>query len=196
MADICGECLHLDCNNRERWSSVEKYYCKEMGRYVEPRDRGCRYYSYNRGHNQKDNGGYTPSGCPFSVIVRDILGYADNCELLTLLRNFRENVLKKNVQYIPILLEYDQVGPLITESINLEENKYKFCLEFVQNFLSPFAIAFKTGDIENTLSIYQNMFSALKNKFGFSEISVDLNVDYDLETLGKGRIRQPKTSEI
>lgn len=196
MADKCGDCLNIEWDNKERWSSIDRYWCSELKRYVEPKDRPCRYYSYDKGRKQNDSGGYTSTGCSLSIIVRDILGYADNCELLTLLRNFREDVLKKNIQFLPILLEYDQISPLIAESIKLDENKYKFCLEFVQNFLSPFAIAFKTGDIESALSICQNMFDALKSKFGFSEIVIDLNAEYDLETLGKGRVRSLKTSEI
>ncbi|MBE6156336.1 MAG: hypothetical protein E7161_01135 [Firmicutes bacterium] len=195
MADICGECLKLDWNNKERWTSKDRYYCKELGKYVEPTDRSCRYYSYDRNHNKKDDGGFKPSGCSFSVIVRDILGYADDCELLSLLRSFRENVLKKDEQYLPILLEYDQVSPLISTSIQEDKNKQKFCLEFVQNFLAPFANIFKSGNIELAILYYKGMFNALKARFGFSDIEIDLNVPYEIETLGKGRIRTPKTSE-
>ena len=196
MADKCGECLSLDWNNKERWSSVDRYYCNELKRYVEPKDRACRYYCYDKNHNQKNDGGYTPSGCSFSIIIRDILGYADNCEMLNLLRSFRENILKQNIQFLPILLEYDQISPLISERIKLDSDKYKFSLEFFQHFLAPFALAFKAGDIDDSLSIYQNMFNSLKTRFGFDNLTIDLNAEYNLETLGKGRIRQLKTSEI
>jgi len=196
MADICGECLKLDWNNKEKYSSKDKYYCNEMRRYVEPTDRACRYYSYDKNHNQKDDGGFKQSGCSFSMIVRDILGFSDNCELLNLLRSFRENILKKNKQYIPILLEYDQISPMICEKIEEHDNKYRFSLEFLQNFLLPFGYAFKSNEIENALSIYQNMFGFLKSTFGFNDIQVNTAVEYNLETLGKGRIRQPKTCEI
>ena len=42
--------------------------------------------------------------------VLTILFTADNCELLTLLRDFRDNTLKTNPKYIPILLQYDKTG--------------------------------------------------------------------------------------
>ena len=47
MADICGECLKLDWNNKEKYSSRAKYSCNELRKYVEPTDRACRYYSNN-----------------------------------------------------------------------------------------------------------------------------------------------------
>lgn len=197
MAEICGNCLMLDWSNKEKYSSKDKYWCKEQRRYVESTDRSCRYYSYDKSSNKNNsNSGYTSTGCSFSTIVRDILGYADNCELLNLLREFRENILKQNLQFLPILLEYDQISPLINEKIKVDENNYKFSLEFVQKFLSPFAIEFKNGNTENALLIYQNMFSYLKTTFGFDNITIDLNASYDLETLGKGRIRKLNTSEI
>ena len=196
MADICGECLYLDYGNKERYSSKDKYYCNEMRRYVEPSDRACRYYSYDRGHNEKNNGGYTPSGCSFSVIIRDILGFADNCEMLNMLRNFRENILKKNENFIPILIEYDQISPLIAKRLPEDENNYSYCLRFFQNFLLPFAYSFKNNDMESALQIYKNMFGALKEKFGFENIEINLNTPYNLETLGKGRVRELKANEI
>ena len=195
MADICGECLKLDWNNKEKYSSKNKYYCNELRKYVEPTDRACRYYSYDRNHNKKDDGGFKPSGCSFSVIVRDILGYADDCELLNILRTFRETVLKSNKQYLPILLEYDQISPLITSSIQKDENKQRFCLEFVQNFLAPFANIFKSGNVDLAILYYRGMFNALKARFGFSDIEIDLNASYEMETLGKGRIRTLEASE-
>lgn len=197
MAEICGECLYLDFNNKERYSSKDKYYCNEMHRYVEPTDRACRYYSYDKSHNNDRNkGGYQQSGCSFSVIIRDILGFADNCELLNVLRNFRENILKKDEQYLPILLEYDQVSPLICEQLQQDENIYNYCLEFFKKFLVHFAYAFKDNNIPDAIEIYKNMFYELKEKYGFSNIKIDLNASYDLETLGKGRIRKIATSEI
>lgn len=190
MAKICGECLYIDFKNKERYTSRERYYCNELKKYVEKTDRGCNYYHYDETKEEKKSGGYTPSGCFLSVIIRDILGHDDNCELLNLFRLFRENVLKKDKEYLPMLLEYDQISPLICKSLQQEENKYRFCLEFSQNFILPFVCAFKTNQIDNAILIYQNMFNALKAKFGFENIEVNLNAEYDLETLGKARIRQ------
>lgn len=196
MARICGECLYIDFKNKESYTSRERYYCNELKKYVEKTDRGCSYYYYDETKKEKPSGGFTPSGCSFSVIIRDVLGFADDCELLNLLRSFRENVLKQNTeQYLPILLEYDQISPKISQCIQKDEDKQRFCLEFSQNFLLPFVCAFKTNEIEDAVSIYKNMFNALKERFGFSNTPIDLNATYDFETLGKARIRQPKTSE-
>lgn len=197
MAEICGECLYLDFNNKDGYSSKDKYYCNEMHRYVEPTDRACRYYSYDKSHNNdKNKGGYQPSGCYITTIIVEILGYEDNCEVLNILRNFRDTTLKTNIDYLPLLFEYDKVGPIICEHIRNEKNNERFCLGLLQYFLIPCVQAIKEEKTEEAISIYQNMVMYLNDIFDLPSIEIKAPESYDLETLGKGRIRQIKTSEI
>jgi len=195
--DLCGECLKLDWSNKERYSSKDRYYCKERYRYVEPTNRACSYFSYNKGLNQKsNNGSYTPSGCYITTIVCDILGYPDNCELLTLLRNFRDNTLKYDPNYLSILLEYDIIGPTISKRIKAEKNHYGLALGLLNHFLIPVANYIKSGDVESAVEAYTNMVNYLRDDFELPNYFINVNHDIDYETLGKGRIRDLKTSEI
>ena len=118
MAEFCGDCIHLDWNNKERYTSIDRYYCDLKGKYVETKDYSCWSYSEDKNRTKGNDNSYTPSGCYITTIVCNILAYDDNCELLTILRDFRDNYLKTNHNYIPLLLEYDKIGPLISEEIN------------------------------------------------------------------------------
>lgn len=191
--DKCAKCLNLEWDNKERYTSTDRYWCKEKRKYVEPTDSSCYYFLEDK--SKSTNGGYQQSGCYITTIVVNILGYADDCELLTTLRNFRDNTLKLNPDYLPILFEYDRIGPIISEYLR-QQNNQKFCLELVQNFLIPCTKLIQEEKVEEAVETYKNMVLFLKETFEIPELVTETTVNIDLETLGKGRIRQPKTSEI
>ena len=194
--NTCGECLKLDLKNQSRWNDKE-YYCREKCRYMNVSDSEanyCRYFSYNGG-NKNNNGGYRPSGCYITTIVVDILGYEDNCEVLQTLRNWRENYLKTKIEHLPILFEYDIVGPLIAKYISLEKNKYQLCLGLMKYFLIPCVNLIKENKLEEAVEVYKNMVLHLKDNYAIVDITINIPDEYSLEDIGKGRIRQPKTSE-
>ena len=124
------------------------------------------------------------------------LGYEDNCELLTVLRNFRDTTLKSNPIYFPLLIEYDIIGPIISRYISKEKNNYNFALGLMNYFLLPCANLIKNGDINGAIEAYTNMVNQLRDEFEIPHYSVNDNMQIELEILGKGRIRYPKTSEI
>lgn len=191
--DKCAKCLNLEWNNKEHFSSIDRYWCKERRKYVEPTNTAC--YDFLEDRSKSQSGGFQQSGCYITTIVVNILGYDDNCELLTILRNFRDNTLKTNPDYLPILFEYDRIGPIISEYLRIQNNK-KFCLELVQNFLIPCTKLIKEEKIEEAVETYKNMVMYLKETFEIPELVINTNVEYNYEDLGKGRIRQRKTSEI
>lgn len=188
----CCDCEELNRNDTYKpWFSDEtKYKCKVCYEYKSLTDPACRFIKPLK----KDTGSYTPSGCFITTIVCNILGYEDNCELLTLLRDFRDNTLKTNPEYIPILLQYDKIGPLISEGIQKEPNHDRLCLGLMTYFLIPCANAIKEGNISEAVEIYQNMVVQLSGDFEIPITSISASEDYDLETIGKGRIRTPQTS--
>ena len=203
MADMCGQCLNIDWDNKEQHTSRVRYYCNEMRKYVEPKDSSCRYFDEDKSITQNDSGGfqqsgikYNQSGCYITTIIVNILGYPDDCELLTVLRNFRDNTLKTNINYLPLLFEYDRIGPIITNYIIREKNNHIFALGLLNHFLLPCTYAIKQNNIEEAIEIYKNMVMYLNDTFNLPTIEIKNPTTYDLETLGKGRIRQPKTSEI
>ena len=186
----CGECINLDWDNKERWTSLERYYCKEGHGYREPTERQCSYdFVYNKNCDQEPNKGYQPAGCYITTIVCHCLGYADDCELLTILRNFRDHYLKTHLQYLNILLQYDLIGPKISKEIsNIAEN-YGFCLNMMNNFLIPCANAIKQEKYEEAITIYENMVYLLSETFNIPSINIPANLEYDINIIGKGRLK-------
>lgn len=193
--NFCCDCEELDREDSYKpwWTDETKYKCSICHKYKSLTDTTCNSFK----EIPKDKGSYTPSGCFITTIVCNILKYDDNCELLTILRNFRDNTLKTNPQYIPLLLQYDQVGPIISAYIEKEDNNYEFALGLMRYFLIPCVHLIKSGDIEEAIAVYQNMVMYLNDSFDLPTIVINEEQEYDLETLGKGRIRfNPKTSEI
>ena len=193
MSQVCSQCLNLDFTNKEKYCSKDRYWCKKRHEYREPGEIICPYdFIYNPNCNKAPKDGYTPSGCYITTIVCNVLGYSDDCELLTTLRNFRDNFLKLNINYLPLLLEYDIVGPKISEEIiNIPDN-YNFCLNLMKNFLLPCASYINNNNFDVAINTYQNMVLYLMKKFGITHpIITTIPDNYDLNNIGKGRIRKP-----
>ena len=182
--EICAHCLWLDEKNKSRWA--DEYYCnkKYRGGYHSKTDRGCRDFELDKSKVNENN-----SGCYITTMVCDVLGYGDNCELLTTLRNFRDNYLKFKPEYLPLLLEYDQVGPVISENIRNFANNINLSIQIVQRFLYPCVFAINIEHYEEAVLIYQNMVNYLKELFNIPSYNIQVPENINLETLGKGRIR-------
>ncbi len=182
--EICGHCLWLDEKNKSRWA--DEYYCnkKYRGGYHCKTDRGCRDFELDKSKVSENN-----PGCYITTMVCDVLGYGDNCELLTTLRNFRENYLKTKPEYLPLLLEYDQVGPIISENIRNFSNKIDLSIHAVQKYLYPCLIAINNEHYEDAVNIYQEMVYFLKELFNIPNYTIEVPENINLETLGKGRVR-------
>ncbi len=187
MANYCGTCAWLDTSNKERYTSKNRYYCKKRGNYFELTDISCYNYINDPSKGIK-TGTYTPAGCYITTIICNILGYDDNCELLTTLRNFRDKYLKLNINYLPLLIEYDYIGPIISQKIYNAKDNYSLSLNLLKNFLLPCFKLIKDKNYEEAIKEYINMVNYLKEIFNIKEI-VPENYSYDLETVGKARIR-------
>ena len=190
MAEICGNCVNLCYNEPSSYSSTPKYRCKEGHGYKEPTDRACSYdYCFNPNSKNSEPSGYQQSGCYITTIICKILGYDDNCEMLTILRQFRENVLKCNINYIPLLQQYDITGPMISYEINNLEDKYEFAEMIKDNFLDPCISAIKEGYAEEAVRIYENMVEMLCETFYITIAKPKKNTPFDFQNIGHGRMR-------
>lgn len=189
LANYCGECAHLDLKNKERYTSKDRYYCDKRGRYCELTDSSC--YNFLKDPSRlEDRGSYRPSGCYITTIVVDILGYEDNCEILNVLRNFRETYLKLRPEYLSLLIEYDRIGPVISESIQNYNHKLNLCLLIMKKYLLPCASLIKENNFEDAIKLYEKMIINLEDFFGIQDIYTKVDYDtIDINNIGKGRIR-------
>ncbi len=191
MATKCGNCANLELDNKEKYSSVDRYWCKEGHGYRRLTDTCPNDYDfiYNPNSN-KDDDGYKPSGCYITTIICRILGYDDNCELLNLLRNFRENILKPNKEYLTLLVAYDTYGPQICDKLIASKESHQIAINLLYNYLLPCFELIKTHNFELAINKYQTMVNLLMRMFNIEYNPITINYsDIDIDTLGKGRRR-------
>lgn len=194
--NYCGQCKWIDDKNKSSWNDT--YYCNKpyKGGYHSLTEYACSGFIPDPEKLPK-KGSYTPSGCYITTIICNILGYEDNCEVLTILRNFRDNILKQDPKYLTLLIEYDTVGPLISKGIQNEPNNYIFAIGLLEHFIIPCVNAIKNQNYDEAIAIYKNMVMYLHDEFSLPSITISSDTEYDFEALGKGRIRlQSKISEI
>lgn len=188
----CGNCQFFD-KSRSSFFDSNTGYCPKKFSYVKISAKPCKDYLRKLENSSS-------SGCFITTIVCDVLGYDDNCIVLSTLRQFRENYLKPNIQYIPTLLEYDKIGPVIVEKIQTSPNKIAICQDMYDRFLIPCINYIKTQNYEKTIATYYNMVTELKNMFKLPDNSLTFsNTDInkiDITNIGKGRILTLKTSEF
>ena len=184
MVNFCGECALYDINGPTKWGNEK--YCKKKGKYY-PQDRvACEHFL----KRIQEKNGFHQTGCYITTIVCNILGYPDNCDLLETLREFREKFLKQHQEYIGLLMEYDQIGPIISQHLENDIDSVIEANQVLNNFLLPTYQLIKLHDYEKAVNTYQQMALFLKLKYYLLRDSiVDHTQIYSSDTLGKGRIR-------
>lgn len=184
---LCGDCIYLNLKDKKYGN---EYYCPKTGKYRPINYSGCGDWKNDKG--KTNSSAYQRGGCYITTICCNILGYADDCEVLTCMRMLRENYLKPNKEMHPILQEYDIIGPMISERINKDDEKEKLAMELLKIFLIPCANDIKKGEYALATHTYINMFNLLKIKYGFNGMQY-VPENTPLEELGKARIRFSKT---
>lgn len=181
MSDYCGNCAYFDLKQKEYWG--DRYYCTETCKYKEKSDSACYRYI------KRPDEGYKKPGCFITTVICYKLGFRDNCEYLTNLRNLRETYLKSIPAGIRLLQEYDQIGPII--SAELLSCPVVDAELLMIKFIRPCNEAIKTKNYDLATKIYLNMVEELKDRFSVALEGIEVNYEnpYSLEDLGKARYR-------
>ena len=94
----------------------------------------------------------------------DILGQEDNCPILETLRGFRDNYMKKHEEYLPLLEDYDVVGPVISDRLFNDENKDKIAQAMLL-FINEAIDSIKDKEYTSAINTYENMTIYLMDYF-------------------------------
>ena len=159
---MAGECIYY------RWNGgiLGDYWCDKNDCKVD-RNRYNRYcigYHYNE--CDVYNKSSSSSGCFLTTIVHQILEKKDNDEILENFRLFRDNILQKNEKYHNILKEYDVIGPMIVECIELDDNKEKMANTIYKHILLPLDNKIKNKEYDHAVNMYQCMTMFLVEYYG------------------------------
>lgn len=146
-----------------------KFYCNKMHRYVLVKEPSCNTYFVKRDKNRPLR---SPSnGCYITTAVVDVLGYEDDCEVLETLRAFRDNYMKKEEKYLPLLEDYNTVGRIISHKLEKDENKEKIANMMYNIFIKSSIDAIKDREYSCAIGIYENMVYFLMDYY---ELDMDL----------------------
>lgn len=176
----CKDCENIDLSDRWKYDK-SKAWCSERREYVNPSDRACS----NRFRNDDSKNSPSSEPCYLTTIVCEILGYSDDCDTLTTLRNFRENVMKKDERYKPLLCEYDIVGPMIADGIRNSLKPHDFADFLYNSYISNVVESVKEENYEWAVIMYSYMVGSLKKVFNLNSIDYDKNI----EPTGKGYVK-------
>lgn len=168
----CGSCKHMNTN--DYWHHKGNCYCTERRKYYNLTERKCSYYEYDPYKDYRDlnNRWYIVSA------ICKILGLSDNYECVSLLHNFRVNVLEKDTRYDDMLAEYDIVGPVIANLLKSDCESKELCKKLLQVYLIKVLELIKNGDNEEALNKYIDMVNLLRDIYGIKDISNDNSIKY------------------
>lgn len=158
----CLDCSYLDLHDT-KWGDA---WCKYYRRYVDPGSRSCD-------HLVKKNGG--SGGCYLTTCMCNILGYDDHCITLDSLRSFRDNYMKNNPECIPLLEDYDVVGPLVCDKMLEDENKTRTAHIMLCEYITPAINSINDNDYETTIEIYKKMTLDLMDHYEIDDSILSFN---------------------
>ena len=197
--DYCASCTYLGDN----YEYNGKYFCDRKGERVLACDPKCYRYceAYSRSNSARENmygisKDHSSSGCYLTTAMCYILGYPDNNYYLETLRNFRDETLKKNTKYFPILLTYDVIGPQIVKNLLVDPNKEVIAKRLFSEYITKAVTAIENNKIEEAINIYVAMTHTLASRY-----SIESNIIYidpktitkypnDIENLGHARTKK------
>ena len=153
-----------DCEQYTREKEIEaakygEFYCKPVRRNVRPKEHSCNVY-----FKQRDN------KCYITTAMCHILGMDDDCETLEILRGFRDNYMKKHEECLPLLKDYDVVGPMIAESLYTDkENGVTLATIVKNNFIKDAIEQINDKAYGAAIKTYKNMTFFLMDCYDISE---------------------------
>ena len=143
------------------------YYCCKKQDYINSDiyRRYCRDYAYDecpiyRGEPESSSGCYLTSACI------EAQGLPDNCEELTVLRNFRDNWLKKQPGGLAEIAEYYAIAPGIVTKINQQSGAKEIWHELYETLVVPCVRLIQAGKMDEAHRRYQKTAWALESQYG------------------------------
>lgn len=195
LEGYCAACTYLG----ERADYNGKYYCSRNGD-VYACDPRCYSFceAYSRSNSARENmynnsRGHQGEGCYLTTAMCNILNYPDDNYYLQTLRSFRDNTLKTNVNYIPLLLVYDMVGPSIAFNLENDKNKEEIANSLFNEYISQAVISIENEKVEDAINIYMAMTCSLAKRYNINLDLLYINPDdiklddIEMESLGHGR---------
>ena len=169
----CRSCEHYDINDTDSWGEG---YCSYYNKHVDSRSSACSHYDndndrrYDRRRDDDrrndDEKESDSGGCFLTTIACKILGEPDDGPTLSTLRCFRENVLRKDEDYAPILEEYAVLGPRISSCLWNDPNRTSVAVSLMAKHLGAILEAVRSRRNESAIRLYRDMVGRIRKSYG------------------------------
>ena len=199
----CSECTYL---NLESCDLYGKFWCeKRLERHSADEkecNRFCKAYSRDQ---SVSNSAYKYSiehssspGCYLTTVMCNILKIPDKNYYLNTMRNFRNNILQKNIKYKEMLVEYDIVGPKIAKYIKNDPIKYDISSSILFRYIKPICLMINENKNEKAIEKYKEMTNKLKIIYNISNDSLNnvLIENANILESGHGIYKQKKITLV
>ena len=175
-----------------------KFWCSEQGEDRYACDAKCRSLceAYGRSNYSRQNmydvsASASNSGCYLTTMMCQLLGYKDDNYYLNTLRHFRDNVMKTNDEYIPLLIVYDVVGPIISKKLANDEFGEVIAKVYFDEYITKSVQAIENDRNQEAINIYIAMTDSLAKRYGIDTTFVRPNIkNIDMQSLGHARVRK------
>lgn len=177
----CSDCAYMDTNIK----SNGKYRCdNSRSGYTEVSGTmsACNVFCdslYSRRSSSERNALYQASrdkGLWILTAIMDTLDLENKSAYLgefEYLKNIMLPLINGGIDWIE---EYDTFGPIIADKIRQEENSKQLCRNLFETYICPFHLSFIENNLDEAFTIYNNMFRALKLKYGIEPMPKFLTV--------------------
>lgn len=108
------------------------------------------------------------------------------------LRNFRDNYMMNRQECIPLLIEYEVIGPIISRHIEQDKDTAQTMLE---TYISKAIALIHQESYESAIETYKLMVEYLKNKYNLNNLSIDMN-DIDFNTINQEPLNKEKVRTL
>lgn len=195
--EFCAACTYMG----EYSDYTGKYPCERKGEDRYACDARCYNFceAYSRSNYSRENmyensrNHLSSGGCYLTTIMCQLLGFQDNNYYLNTLRAFRDNVMKTNINYAPLLLAYDVIGPTIAEKLSEDKNGKVIAKTFFDKYIIPSVMAIYRGKTQKAIDIYTTMTTTLAEYYNINtDVIYPMITEIDQKHLGHGRVRRIK----
>lgn len=147
-------CAHCSCFNSYDTNSYGEGWCGYFRAYYSGSDSACSHFT-----------GSDDDWCYLTTVTVSCLGYPDDCIYLNTLRAFRDDVMKQTPQWIPLLEEYQIVGPIISHKIANDNDKLQIATNLFETYIKPVCNLVNARKFDEAVELYKQMVFELKARY-------------------------------
>lgn len=184
----CASCSHLSENKDYR-----RFFCFMKGQDVYANQQKCSSYlkAYTRSDDKIEEMYRYSSGYYITTAILNIVRALDKNYQIQVLGDFIENTLRKDMQYFPLLVAYEIIGPQIAQSLQEDPDKIRVAATMFYQYIKPTIKAIEENKTEEAVNTYKTMTLELANRYNVNtNIVLPSPADLNSPNQSKGHTRK------